>query len=63
MYFCPSLSKISVSVKGLPSLVQGEAYSCFYQDVERLATVTDTGVICSTPDASRLPPIGQGEGE
>nr|XP_046222171.1 plexin-B1-like isoform X2 [Oncorhynchus gorbuscha] len=52
---------ISVSVKGLPSLVQGEAYSCFYQDVERLATVTDTGVICSTPDASRLPPIGQGE--
>uniref|UniRef100_A0A8C8H9K8 Plexin-B1 n=1 Tax=Oncorhynchus tshawytscha TaxID=74940 RepID=A0A8C8H9K8_ONCTS len=52
---------IAVSVKGLPSLVQGEAYSCFYQDVERLATVTDTGVICSTPDASRLPPIGQGE--
>ncbi|XP_055786870.1 plexin-B1-like isoform X2 [Salvelinus fontinalis] len=52
---------IAVSVKGLPSLVQGEAYSCFYQDVERLATVTDTGVTCSTPDASRLPPIGQGE--
>uniref|UniRef100_A0A8C7VRA6 Plexin-B1 n=1 Tax=Oncorhynchus mykiss TaxID=8022 RepID=A0A8C7VRA6_ONCMY len=49
------------TLKGLPSLVQGEAYSCFYQDVERLATVTDTGVICSTPDASRLPPIGQGE--
>uniref|UniRef100_A0A8C8H4Q8 Plexin-B1 n=1 Tax=Oncorhynchus tshawytscha TaxID=74940 RepID=A0A8C8H4Q8_ONCTS len=43
------------------STLQGEAYSCFYQDVERLATVTDTGVICSTPDASRLPPIGQGE--
>ncbi|XP_071203293.1 plexin-B1-like isoform X4 [Salvelinus alpinus] len=52
---------IAVSVKGLPSLVQGEEYSCFYQDVERLATVTDTGVTCSTPDASRLPPIGQGE--
>uniref|UniRef100_A0A674E957 Plexin-B1 n=1 Tax=Salmo trutta TaxID=8032 RepID=A0A674E957_SALTR len=63
MYFChlSPLSKIAVSVKGLPSLVQGEAYSCFYQDVERLATVTDTGVTCSTPDASRLPPIGQGE--
>uniref|UniRef100_A0A8C7DBA0 Plexin-B1 n=1 Tax=Oncorhynchus kisutch TaxID=8019 RepID=A0A8C7DBA0_ONCKI len=52
---------IAVSVKGLPSLVLGEAYSCFYQDVERLATVTDNGVICSTPDASRLPPIVQGE--
>uniref|UniRef100_A0A8C7DAG4 Plexin-B1 n=1 Tax=Oncorhynchus kisutch TaxID=8019 RepID=A0A8C7DAG4_ONCKI len=50
-----------ITLKGLPSLVLGEAYSCFYQDVERLATVTDNGVICSTPDASRLPPIVQGE--
>ncbi|XP_045063275.1 plexin-B1 [Coregonus clupeaformis] len=52
---------IAVSVKGLPSLVEGEAYKCFYQDVESPATVTDTGVTCSTPDASRLPLIGQGE--
>uniref|UniRef100_A0A6Q2XE55 Plexin-B1 n=1 Tax=Esox lucius TaxID=8010 RepID=A0A6Q2XE55_ESOLU len=52
---------IAVSVKGLPSLVEGEAYSCFYQDVESPATVTDTGLTCSTPDASSLPAIGQGE--
>uniref|UniRef100_A0A4W5N559 Plexin-B1 n=1 Tax=Hucho hucho TaxID=62062 RepID=A0A4W5N559_9TELE len=52
---------IAVSVKGLPSLVEGEAYKCFYQDVESPANVTDTGVTCSTPDASRLPLIGQGE--
>ncbi|XP_055747345.1 plexin-B1-like isoform X2 [Salvelinus fontinalis] len=52
---------IDVSVKGLPSLVEGEAYKCFYQDVESPANVTDTGVTCSTPDASRLPLIGQGE--
>ncbi|KAL1020764.1 hypothetical protein UPYG_G00004370 [Umbra pygmaea] len=52
---------IAVLVKGLPSLVEGESYSCFYQDVESPATVTDTGVTCSTPDASRLPAIGQGE--
>uniref|UniRef100_A0A673ZNE7 Plexin b1a n=1 Tax=Salmo trutta TaxID=8032 RepID=A0A673ZNE7_SALTR len=52
---------IAVSVKGLPSLVEGKAYKCFYQDVESPANVTDTGVTCSTPDASRLPLIGQGE--
>ncbi|KAJ8017133.1 hypothetical protein DPEC_G00014590 [Dallia pectoralis] len=52
---------IAVSVKGLPSLVEGGAYSCFFQDVESPATVTDSGVTCSTPDASRLPAIGQEE--
>uniref|UniRef100_A0A8C7D921 Plexin-B1 n=1 Tax=Oncorhynchus kisutch TaxID=8019 RepID=A0A8C7D921_ONCKI len=60
---CLGIQSLSlcITLKGLPSLVLGEAYSCFYQDVERLATVTDNGVICSTPDASRLPPIVQGE--
>ncbi|CDQ75278.1 unnamed protein product [Oncorhynchus mykiss] len=52
---------IAVSVKGLPSLVEGEEYKCFYQDVESPANVTDTGVTCSTPDSRRLPLIGQGE--
>ncbi|XP_071022149.1 plexin-B1-like [Oncorhynchus clarkii lewisi] len=52
---------IAVSVKGLPCLVEGEEYKCFYQDVESPANVTDTGVTCSTPDSRRLPLIGQGE--
>ncbi|XP_070695230.1 plexin-B1 [Pempheris klunzingeri] len=52
---------ITVSVEGLPSLGKGEAYSCFFQDTETPASVTDTGVICSTPDASSLPPIGHGD--
>ncbi|XP_030589713.1 plexin-B1 [Archocentrus centrarchus] len=52
---------ITVSVKGLPSLKQGEAYSCFFQDTETPALLTNTGVICSTPDASSLPPIGHGD--
>uniref|UniRef100_UPI0037E7C6FE plexin-B1-like n=1 Tax=Semicossyphus pulcher TaxID=241346 RepID=UPI0037E7C6FE len=52
---------ITVSVEGLPSLGKGEAYSCFFQDTETPASLTNTGVICSTPDASRLPPISHGD--
>uniref|UniRef100_A0A671U349 Plexin-B1 n=1 Tax=Sparus aurata TaxID=8175 RepID=A0A671U349_SPAAU len=48
---------------GLPGLGKGEAYSCLFQDTETPASFTDTGVICSTPDASSLPPIGHGDGE
>uniref|UniRef100_A0A667XK98 Plexin-B1 n=1 Tax=Myripristis murdjan TaxID=586833 RepID=A0A667XK98_9TELE len=54
---------VSVSVAGLPSLAEGEAYSCFFQDTESAALLTSTGVICSTPDASSLPLIGQGDGD
>uniref|UniRef100_A0A3Q2CFA0 Plexin b1a n=1 Tax=Cyprinodon variegatus TaxID=28743 RepID=A0A3Q2CFA0_CYPVA len=52
---------IALSVEGLPSLQQDEAYSCFFQDTETPALLTTTGVICSTPDASSLPPISQGD--
>ncbi|KAI3357204.1 hypothetical protein L3Q82_015660 [Scortum barcoo] len=52
---------IAVSVEGLPSLGKGEAYSCFFQDTDSPAFLTNSGVICSTPDASRLPPIGHGD--
>lgn len=58
-----SLLQITVSVEGLPSLGKGEAYSCFFQDTETPASLTDTGVICPTPDASSLPIIGHGDGE
>lgn len=57
------LHQITVSVEGLPSLGKGEAYSCFFQDTETPASLTDTGVLCSTPDASSLPPISHGDGE
>uniref|UniRef100_A0A7N6FCS9 Plexin-B1 n=1 Tax=Anabas testudineus TaxID=64144 RepID=A0A7N6FCS9_ANATE len=39
-----------MSVEGLPSLGEGEAYSCFFHDTETLASLTNTGVTCSTPD-------------
>ncbi|KAM4563998.1 plexin-B1 isoform 2-T2 [Odontesthes bonariensis] len=52
---------MALSVEGLPGLKQGEAYSCFFQDTETPALLTTTGVICSTPDASNLPPISHGD--
>eukprot|EP00064_Thunnus_orientalis_P000279 superscaffoldBa00000014_g279 len=52
---------ITVSVEGLPGLGEGEAYSCFFQDTETPATLTNTGVICPTPDATSLPPIDHGD--
>uniref|UniRef100_A0A3Q3XND1 Sema domain-containing protein n=1 Tax=Mola mola TaxID=94237 RepID=A0A3Q3XND1_MOLML len=48
---------ITVSVEGLPTLGKGEAYSCFFQDIETPAALTNTGVICPTPDASSVPLI------
>ncbi|XP_035499812.2 plexin-B1-like isoform X1 [Scophthalmus maximus] len=52
---------ITVSVEGLPSLGEAESYSCFFQDTESPASLTNTGVTCSTPDASSLPTIGHGD--
>ncbi|XP_062419090.1 plexin-B1 isoform X2 [Pungitius pungitius] len=52
---------ITVSVEGLPGLREEEAYSCFFQDTEATASLTNTGVICSTPDAGSLPPIRRGD--
>ncbi|KAF3696546.1 Plexin-B1 Semaphorin receptor SEP Precursor [Channa argus] len=52
---------ITLSVEGLPSLGKGEAYSCLFQDTETHASLTNTGVTCSTPDASNLPPIRYGD--
>ncbi|XP_020560087.2 plexin-B1 isoform X2 [Oryzias latipes] len=55
------ITGVAVSVDGLPSLKQGEAYSCFFQDTETPALPISSGVICSTPDASSLPPIAPGD--
>ncbi|KAM8862545.1 plexin-B1-like isoform 1-T1 [Spinachia spinachia] len=52
---------VTVSVEGLPGLGEEEAYSCFFQDTEATASLTNTGVICSAPDAGSLPPIRRGD--
>ncbi|KAG7478390.1 hypothetical protein MATL_G00080030 [Megalops atlanticus] len=52
---------IALSVPGLPRLEEWEAYSCFFQDNESPASITETGVSCFSPDTNRVPPIRPGE--
>ncbi|XP_051516179.1 plexin-B1-like isoform X2 [Myxocyprinus asiaticus] len=53
--------QIAVDVPGLPSLSEGEMYSCFFEETETAASVQGTTVFCATPEAHRHPPIPQGE--
>uniref|UniRef100_A0A3Q3RAS0 Plexin-B1 n=1 Tax=Monopterus albus TaxID=43700 RepID=A0A3Q3RAS0_MONAL len=52
---------VSLSVPGLPVLGEGESYSCLFLDVPSPATVTETGVICHSPDTSRVPMVPPGQ--
>ncbi|XP_035243378.1 plexin-B1 isoform X2 [Anguilla anguilla] len=52
---------ISLSVLGLPSLEEHEAYSCLFHDSESPASITKAGVLCFSPDADKVPPIRPGE--
>uniref|UniRef100_A0A8C1C0H4 Plexin-B1 n=2 Tax=Cyprinus carpio TaxID=7962 RepID=A0A8C1C0H4_CYPCA len=54
---------ISLSIPGLPSLEQGEHYSCVFQDRSSLAVVTESGVTCSSPHVHTLPYVSPGQGE
>lgn len=52
-----------MDVPGLPSLLEGDMYSCFFEEAETAASVQGTTVTCATPEAHRLPPVQQGEGK
>ncbi|XP_031734892.1 plexin-B1-like isoform X2 [Anarrhichthys ocellatus] len=52
---------VSLSVAGLPVLQKGDSYSCFFQDTNSPAAVTDTGVTCHSPDTSRVPAVPPGQ--
>ncbi|KAJ0064660.1 hypothetical protein NL108_011519, partial [Boleophthalmus pectinirostris] len=54
-------TEITVSVEGLPSLTKEEAYSCFFHNSESPAVLTNSGVVCPTPDGDKLPPIRHGD--
>ncbi|TRY93628.1 hypothetical protein DNTS_022752 [Danionella cerebrum] len=54
-------TQIAVDVPGLPSLSEGDIYSCFFQESETAASVQGTSVTCATPEANRLPPVPQGD--
>ncbi|XP_026055236.1 plexin-B1 isoform X3 [Carassius auratus] len=53
--------QIAVGVPGLPSLSEGDMYSCFFGDAETAASVQGTTVTCATPETHRLPALPQGE--
>ncbi|XP_056304669.1 plexin-B1 isoform X2 [Danio aesculapii] len=52
--------RIALDVPGLPSLSEGDRYSCFFEDAEAAALVQGTTVTCDTPEAHRLQPVPQG---
>ncbi|XP_062401701.1 plexin-B1 [Sardina pilchardus] len=48
---------LSLSIPGLPRLEPGESYSCYFQENSSPATITDDGITCSSPDASKVPAV------
>ncbi|MFT7812783.1 plexin-B1 isoform X1 [Arapaima gigas] len=52
---------VFLSVPGLPSLAEGERYTCFFQDYESPAVVTEAGITCWSPEAGQVPSVHPGE--
>ncbi|KAK2857927.1 hypothetical protein Q7C36_005846 [Tachysurus vachellii] len=52
---------IALFVPGLPRLEDGESYSCFFQDIFSPATITESGVTCSSPEPQIVPTPSPGE--
>ncbi|XP_035378202.1 plexin-B1 isoform X3 [Electrophorus electricus] len=52
---------VAMEVPGLPSLSEGEAYSCFFEEARSTAFISGTMVICSTPPGHRAPPVPPGQ--
>ncbi|KAG7323182.1 hypothetical protein KOW79_012884 [Hemibagrus wyckioides] len=52
---------VALDIPGLPSLSEGEAYSCFFDETESAVTVQETTVTCFTPPAHMVPPVPHGQ--
>ncbi|XP_069499326.1 plexin-B1 isoform X2 [Ambystoma mexicanum] len=48
---------IFLSIPELPPLREEETYSCYFDDYESPAVLTDTGVMCPSPDPIKAPAI------
>ncbi|XP_041946442.1 plexin-B1 isoform X2 [Alosa sapidissima] len=48
---------LSLSIPDLPRLELGESYSCYFEENSSPATITDEGITCSSPDASKVPAV------
>uniref|UniRef100_H2ZZT0 Plexin-B1 n=1 Tax=Latimeria chalumnae TaxID=7897 RepID=H2ZZT0_LATCH len=51
---------IFLTVSALPTLWEEESYSCFFEDYESPAALTERGVTCPSPDPHKVPPMKPG---
>ncbi|XP_026776837.2 plexin-B1 [Pangasianodon hypophthalmus] len=52
---------VALDIPGLPSLSEGEAYSCFFDETQSAVIVQETTVTCFTPPAHMVPPVPRGQ--
>ncbi|MCJ8741782.1 hypothetical protein PDJAM_G00074620 [Pangasius djambal] len=52
---------VALTIPGLPSLSEGEAYSCFFDETQSALIVQETTVTCFTPPAHMVPPVPRGQ--
>ncbi|KAK3547358.1 hypothetical protein QTP86_018944 [Hemibagrus guttatus] len=55
------VKNVALDIPGLPSLSEGEAYSCFFDETESAVIVQETTVTCFTPRAYMVPPVPHGQ--
>lgn len=53
---------MALDIPGLPSLSEGEAYSCFFDETQSAVIVQEITVTCFTPPAHMVPPVPHGQG-
>nr|XP_013815798.1 PREDICTED: plexin-B1 isoform X2 [Apteryx mantelli mantelli] len=51
---------IFLAISDLPSLREEEFYSCYFEDYESPAVLTESGIMCPSPDPSQAPTLPTG---
>lgn len=63
LQWCSGLSwQVFLSVPDLPPLWPGESYSCHFGESQSPALLTNSGVMCPSPDPSEAPELPRGAG-
>ncbi|XP_067854633.1 plexin-B1-like isoform X2 [Heptranchias perlo] len=52
--------QVFVNVADLPILAEDESYTCLFEDYSSPAVITESGVVCWSPKAQKLPPTKPG---
>lgn len=62
--YCMLLNwQIFLAISDLPSLREEEFYSCYFQDYESPAVLTESGIMCPSPDPNQTPALPAGAGQ